>query len=67
MNRPVGRKSSTRSPTAQPVVGKNGHRLATMDFDGLHSRNGYRAATAYFQSKLANLLFSHQQRVAASA
>jgi NAD(P)-dependent dehydrogenase (short-subunit alcohol dehydrogenase family) len=49
------------------TVASNGHRRGTINFDDLHLDRGYRYQTAYFQSKLANLLFTYelQRRLAA--
>jgi NAD(P)-dependent dehydrogenase (short-subunit alcohol dehydrogenase family) len=50
------------------TVSSIGHRRGTINFDDLHFRHGYRPSTAYFQSKLANLLFTYelQRRLAAA-
>jgi NAD(P)-dependent dehydrogenase (short-subunit alcohol dehydrogenase family) len=50
------------------TVASNGHRRGTINFDDLHFQRGYRHQTAYFQSKLANLLFTYelQRRLAAA-
>ena len=43
------------------TVASTGHRFATIDFDDLHWRaRKYRPIPAYFQSKLANLLFTRE-------
>ncbi|MBO0810627.1 MAG: SDR family NAD(P)-dependent oxidoreductase [Microlunatus sp.] len=49
------------------TVSSNGHKFATMQFDDLQSANGSRGRIgawagqrAYFQAKLANLLFSYE-------
>jgi len=51
------------------TVSSIGHRRGIVDFDDLNSQRGYRYSTAYFQSKLANLMFSYelQRRLAAAA
>jgi NAD(P)-dependent dehydrogenase (short-subunit alcohol dehydrogenase family) len=50
------------------TVASIGHRRGTINFDDLHFQRGYRYQTAYFQSKLANLLFTYelQRRLAAA-
>jgi NAD(P)-dependent dehydrogenase (short-subunit alcohol dehydrogenase family) len=51
------------------TVSSNGHRRGRMNFDDLHFlRQGYRLNTAYFQSKLANLMFTYElkRRLAAA-
>jgi NAD(P)-dependent dehydrogenase (short-subunit alcohol dehydrogenase family) len=50
------------------TVSSNGHRRGTVDFDDLHFTRRYRYAQAYFQSKLANLMFTYelQRRLAAA-
>jgi NAD(P)-dependent dehydrogenase (short-subunit alcohol dehydrogenase family) len=42
------------------TVSSEGHARGTIDFDDLQSENGYEPAEAYYQSKLANLLFTYQ-------
>lgn len=42
------------------TVSSIGHRRATINFDDLQFQGGYRASAAYFQSKLANLMFSYE-------
>ncbi|MCX4099173.1 oxidoreductase [Nocardia sp. alder85J] len=42
------------------TVSSVGHKRGVMNFDDLHFADGYRAAHAYFQSKLANLLFTYE-------
>ncbi|HEX5117068.1 MAG TPA: oxidoreductase [Pseudonocardiaceae bacterium] len=42
------------------TVSSIGHRRGVIDFDDLNMARGYRAATAYFQSKLANLMFTYE-------
>jgi NAD(P)-dependent dehydrogenase (short-subunit alcohol dehydrogenase family) len=51
------------------TVASIGHRRGTIDFDDLHFTRGYRYTHAYFQSKLANLMFTYelQRRLAAAA
>jgi NAD(P)-dependent dehydrogenase (short-subunit alcohol dehydrogenase family) len=50
------------------TVASIGHRRGTINFDDLHFQRGYRYQHAYFQSKLANLVFTHelQRRLAAA-
>jgi NAD(P)-dependent dehydrogenase (short-subunit alcohol dehydrogenase family) len=50
------------------TVASIGHRRGTINFDDLHFQRGYRFQDAYFQSKLANLLFTYelQRRLAAA-
>jgi NAD(P)-dependent dehydrogenase (short-subunit alcohol dehydrogenase family) len=50
------------------TVASIGHRRGTINFDDLHFQRGYRYQYAYFQSKLANLLFTYelQRRLAAA-
>lgn len=49
-------------------VSSNGHKMGKMDFDDLMATRRYRPWAAYFQSKLANLLFTRelQRRLAAA-
>ncbi len=51
------------------TVSSIGHRRGVIDFDDLQADRGYRFQHAYFQSKLANLLFTYelQARLAAAA
>jgi NAD(P)-dependent dehydrogenase (short-subunit alcohol dehydrogenase family) len=42
------------------TVSSIGHRRGAVNFDDLHFERGYRSQTAYFQSKLANLLFTYE-------
>jgi NAD(P)-dependent dehydrogenase (short-subunit alcohol dehydrogenase family) len=42
------------------TVSSEGHARGVIDFEDLQSENGYKPAEAYYQSKLANLLFSHE-------
>jgi NAD(P)-dependent dehydrogenase (short-subunit alcohol dehydrogenase family) len=50
------------------TVSSVGHRRGTIHFDDLHFEQGYRYQHAYFQSKLANLMFTYElQRRLASA
>jgi NAD(P)-dependent dehydrogenase (short-subunit alcohol dehydrogenase family) len=51
------------------TVSSIGHRYGEMNFDDLQAERGYRADHAYWQSKLANLLFTYelQRRLAAAA
>jgi NAD(P)-dependent dehydrogenase (short-subunit alcohol dehydrogenase family) len=50
------------------TVSSIGHRRGVLDTDDVHSARRYRPSTAYFQSKLANLLFTYelQRRLAAA-
>jgi NAD(P)-dependent dehydrogenase (short-subunit alcohol dehydrogenase family) len=50
------------------TVSSIGHRRGTIHFDDLDLEHGYRYQTAYFQAKLANLMFTYelQRRLAAS-
>jgi NAD(P)-dependent dehydrogenase (short-subunit alcohol dehydrogenase family) len=50
------------------TVSSIGHRRGVMRFDDLQLATGFRNSTAYFQSKLANLLFTYelQRRLAAA-
>jgi len=49
-------------------ISSQGHRPGRIDFDDLNSERGYSPWPAYFQSKLANLLFTRelQRRLAAA-
>jgi NAD(P)-dependent dehydrogenase (short-subunit alcohol dehydrogenase family) len=50
------------------TVSSVGHRRGTINFDDLYFERGYRYRHAYFQSKLANLMFTYElQRRLASA
>jgi len=42
------------------TVSSIGHRRGTINFDDLHYEHGYRFQHAYFQSKLANLMFTYE-------
>jgi NAD(P)-dependent dehydrogenase (short-subunit alcohol dehydrogenase family) len=42
------------------TVSSEGHARGVMNFDDLHSEQGYRPDQAYYQSKLANLLFTYE-------
>ncbi|MFG1826038.1 oxidoreductase [Microbispora bryophytorum] len=42
------------------TVSSIGHRRGAIDFDDLHFAHGYRYTHAYFQSKLANLMFTYE-------
>ncbi|GAA5191516.1 SDR family NAD(P)-dependent oxidoreductase [Rugosimonospora acidiphila] len=50
------------------TVSSIGHRRGTINLDDLHFARGYRYQHAYFQSKLANLMFTYelQRRLAAA-
>jgi NAD(P)-dependent dehydrogenase (short-subunit alcohol dehydrogenase family) len=49
------------------TVSSVGHRRGVINFDDLHFEHGYQYMRAYFQSKLANLMFTYelQRRLAA--
>ncbi len=50
-----------RTPGSRIVtVSSNGHRPGHIHFDDLHWRRSYSPWAAYFQSKLANLLFTYE-------
>jgi NAD(P)-dependent dehydrogenase (short-subunit alcohol dehydrogenase family) len=58
-----------RTPGSRVVtVSSNAHRRGVIDFDDLQSTRRYHPMSAYAQSKLANLLFTHelQRRLAGS-
>jgi NAD(P)-dependent dehydrogenase (short-subunit alcohol dehydrogenase family) len=42
------------------TVSSNGHKSGRIDFDDLHSERRYRRMAAYYQSKLANLMFTYE-------
>jgi NAD(P)-dependent dehydrogenase (short-subunit alcohol dehydrogenase family) len=42
------------------TVSSNGHKPGRIDFDDLQSQRRYRRMAAYYQSKLANLMFSYE-------
>ena len=42
------------------TVSSIGHRRGRIDFDDLHQARGYRYQQAYFQAKLANLMFTYE-------
>ena len=49
------------APAARVVtVSSGGHRPGKIDFDDLQSERGYNRWVAYFQSKLANLLYTYE-------
>ena len=50
------------------TVSSNGHKTGRIDFDDLQSERRYRRMAAYYQSKLANLMFTYelQRRLAAA-
>ncbi len=49
------------TPKARVVnVSSSAHRMGAIDFDNLNAEKGYRASSAYAQSKLANLLFTRE-------
>jgi NAD(P)-dependent dehydrogenase (short-subunit alcohol dehydrogenase family) len=41
-------------------VSSNGHKSGRIDFDDLQSQRRYRRMAAYYQSKLANLMFTYE-------
>jgi NAD(P)-dependent dehydrogenase (short-subunit alcohol dehydrogenase family) len=51
------------------TVSSNGHKPGRIDFDDLQSQRRYRRMAAYYQSKLANLMFTYelQRRLAGAA
>jgi len=50
-----------RTPRARVVtVSSWGHHFGAIDFDNLNAEKGYNPDRAYAQSKLANLLFTHE-------
>lgn len=49
-----------RAPARIVNVSSRAHVGAAMNFDDLHSANGYRGMRAYGQSKLANVLFTYE-------
>ena len=53
--------SLLQTPGSRVVtMSSQGHASGVMNFDDLQSEQGYRPDTAYFQSKLANLLFTYE-------
>ena len=42
------------------TVSSNGHKYGRIDFDDLQSQRRYRRMAAYYQSKLANLMFTYE-------
>jgi NAD(P)-dependent dehydrogenase (short-subunit alcohol dehydrogenase family) len=42
------------------TVSSNGHKSGQIDFDDLQSQRRYRRTAAYYQSKLANLMFTYE-------
>jgi NAD(P)-dependent dehydrogenase (short-subunit alcohol dehydrogenase family) len=42
------------------TVSSIGHRRGAVDFEDLHAEHGYRFQHAYFQAKLANLMFTYE-------
>ncbi|MBL7491617.1 SDR family NAD(P)-dependent oxidoreductase [Frankia sp. AgB1.9] len=58
----------TTSGSRIVTVSSIGHRRGPINFDDLQSEHGYRYNQAYFQSKLANLMFTYelQRRLAAA-
>lgn len=50
-----------KTPASRVVsVSSNGHRPGSINFDDLQSQRNYSPYTSYFQSKLANLLFTSE-------
>ena len=71
LERMLGREGSTLIPQSHPrvvTVSSNGHKSGRIDFDDLQSQRRYRRMAAYYQSKLANLMFTYelQRRLAAA-
>jgi NAD(P)-dependent dehydrogenase (short-subunit alcohol dehydrogenase family) len=71
LGRMLGQEGSTLIPQAHPrvvTVSSNGHKSGRIDFDDLQSQRRYRRWAAYYQSKLANLMFTYelQRRLAAA-
>ena len=79
LGRMLHREGSTLIPQAHPTfipqphprvvtVSSNGHKSGRIDFDDLQSQRRYRRMAAYYQSKLANLMFTYelQRRLAAA-
>jgi NAD(P)-dependent dehydrogenase (short-subunit alcohol dehydrogenase family) len=71
LGRMLHREGSTLIPQAHPrvvTVSSNGHKSGRIDFDDLQSERRYRRMAAYYQSKLANLMFTYelQRRLAAA-
>jgi NAD(P)-dependent dehydrogenase (short-subunit alcohol dehydrogenase family) len=59
----LGRAGSTLVPQAHPrvvTVSSNGHKSGRIDFEDLQSQRRYRRMAAYYQSKLANLMFTFE-------
>src|SRR5918997_4814034 len=50
----------TSAPSRIVNVASADHSNGTIDFDDLQGENGYKGAKAYSQSKLANVLFTHE-------
>lgn len=50
-------------PSRVVSISSQGHRPGRIDFDDLNSENGYSPWPAYFQSKLANLLFTRELQI----
>ncbi|EDV29195.1 Retinol dehydrogenase 13 [Trichoplax sp. H2] len=48
------------APSRIVVVSSIGHRGGKMNFDDLNGKKNYNSYTAYFQSKLANILFTRE-------
>jgi NAD(P)-dependent dehydrogenase (short-subunit alcohol dehydrogenase family) len=49
------------------TVSSIGHRRGVLDFDDLQGDGGYRFQAAYFQSKLANLMFTYELQLRLAA
>jgi NAD(P)-dependent dehydrogenase (short-subunit alcohol dehydrogenase family) len=71
LGRMFGREGSAPIPQAHPAllpqahprvvtVSSNGHKSGRIDFDDLQSQRRYRRTAAYYQSKLANLMFTYE-------
>ncbi|XP_038075696.1 retinol dehydrogenase 13-like [Patiria miniata] len=53
-------KMRSSSPSRIITVASLAHTTGDMDFDNLNSESGYKTADAYSDSKLANVLFTHE-------
>ena len=49
-----------RAASRVVTVSSNGHKSGRIDFDDLQSQRRYRRMAAYYQSKLANLMFTYE-------
>ncbi|MFP4228518.1 MAG: SDR family oxidoreductase [Salinivenus sp.] len=58
---PLLKETAGRAGEARVVtVSSEAHRSVSLDFDDLNAESGYNALRAYGQSKLANILFTHE-------